>query len=295
VTRRRPPSPKAPASLDVARKSEVGFRWLRVSGLSLVIAAAVGGVEAADFDHRYEAYAELLRLHVRGAFVYYAGLKADRTRLDHVVSTFADATASDEPSWSREQRMAFWINAYNVLTLRAIVDHYPIRVRLVTLSPRNSIRQIPDVWTVLRFQVAGRRVTLDDIEHRILRPVFNDPRIHFAINCASVSCPPLAAEPYRPETLDAQLDDAARRYLASREGLQLMGDTFQVSSIFKWYGDDFVEQYGSVVPSMRNARERAILGVLARYAPDSAAARARAGRGRIRYLDYDWTLNDAAR
>ncbi len=126
----------------------------------------------------------------------YSALKRSRTALDAVVAAFAEPTAEQERGWTRDQRLAYWINAYNLFTLRAIVDHYPIRSALFTLQPRNSIRQIDGVWTTLTWRAAGRTVTLDDIEHRILRPEFKEPRVHFAVNCASVGCPPLAAEPY---------------------------------------------------------------------------------------------------
>jgi len=212
-----------------------------------------------------------------------------------VVGEFDAPPARSESGWTREQRMAFWINAYNAFTLRAIIDHYPIRGSWFTLYPRNSIRQIDGVWTELTWQAAGRTVTLDDIEHRILRPTFKDARIHFAVNCASISCPPLAAEPYRPATLDAQLDAAARVFLASPEGVRVDGDTLRVSSIFKWYGDDFTGQYAPVVPGSRDAGERGILGVIAKYGPSAAAELARSGRPAIRYLSYDWFLNDIQR
>ncbi len=254
-----------------------------------------GLVEANGFDHRYTTYAEVLTRHVRVPRVDYAALRADRSRLDRAVAEFDSPAARDEPRWSREQRMAFWINAYNAFTLRAIVDHYPIKSGWLTLHPRNSIRQIDGVWNKLKWQAAGRSVTLDDIEHKILRPTFKDARIHFAVNCASVSCPPLAAEPYRPDTLGAQLDAAARQFLATPEGLRVDGDTLRVSSIFKWYGDDFIEKFAPVVPGSRDARERAILGAIVRNGPAGPAERARSGRAVIRYLDYDWSLNDLKR
>lgn len=261
---------------------------------SLLLWSATGA-SAAAFDHGYAAYAGLLRSAVRGQRVDYAALKSDRDRLDRVVATLAAPTPSEERAWTRGQRMAFWINAYNALTLRAIVDHYPIRAGVFTLSPRNSIRQIDGVWTKLTWKVAGRTVTLDDIEHRILRPTFGDARVHFALNCASVSCPPLAADPYRAETLDASLDAAARNYLGSAEGLRVDGTTFTVSSIFKWYGEDFIAQYSSLVPQGGDARARGILGAVIRFGPADAAERARVQRPRITYLDYNWSLNDVAR
>jgi hypothetical protein len=264
---------------------------IRLAAAALALSAA--SVAASDtFDHGYPEYARLLAAHVRPPGVDYRSLKADRARLDRVVSTFDSEATRQEPDWSREQRMAFWINAYNVFTLRAIVDHYPIRAGWFTLQPRNSIRQIDGVWTDLQWRAAGRQVTLDDIEHRILRPVFKEARIHFAVNCASISCPPLAGDPYRADRLDAQLDAAARRYLASREGVQVYGDTLRVSSLFKWYGDDFVGQYAALVPGTRDATERAILGTIVKYGPPDAAAKARSGSPRITFIDYNWALNE---
>jgi hypothetical protein len=256
---------------------------------------ASAGVSASAFDHEYRSYATVLKAYVRGARVDYAALEADQASLDRVVAEFDSPEAQGEAGWTREQRMAFWINAYNALTLRAVVDHYPIRSRWFTRAPRNSIRQIDGVWTELRWRAAGRTVTLDDIEHVILRPTFKDARVHFALNCASISCPQLGEEPYRAHTLTAQLVTAARRYLGGPEGVRVMGDTLHVSSIFKWYGDDFIEQYAPVVPGSRSAGERGILGALVQYGPSAAADRARSGRSPIRYLSYDWSLNDLQR
>ncbi|HXG86892.1 MAG TPA: DUF547 domain-containing protein [Vicinamibacterales bacterium] len=250
------------------------------------------GLQSPSFDHAYRGYHDVLRAHIGPSSVNYAALKADRRRLDEVVKSLSVPTAAEEASWDKARRMAFWINAYNVLTLRAIVDHYPIQSRWLTRLPRNSIRQIDGVWTTLSWPVAGRTVTLDDIEHRILRPVFKDPRIHFAVNCASVSCPPLAVTPYLAETLDAQLDTAARRFFASGEGVQLVNGSLRVSSLLKWYGGDFVEQFAPAIAGSRAPVDRAVLGALVRYAPAAVADVARSYTGTIRFLDYNWALND---
>jgi hypothetical protein len=271
--------------------------WIQTVLAVLVVGAAASStarVSANNFDHTYATYGQVLR-YVRPPRVDYAALKTDRAALDRVVAAFDSAAARAEPAWTREQRMAFWINAYNAFTLRVIVEHYPIQSGLLTLQPRNSIRQIDGVWTDVKWRAAGRTVTLDDIEHRILRPLFKDARIHFAVNCASVSCPPLAARPYRPDTLDAQLNDAARAYLASSEGLRIDGDTLRVSSIFKWYGEDFVAEYSRLAPGERGLNERAILGTVMKYGPPRAAELARSGHARLAFLDYNWSLNDVAR
>ena len=267
-------------------------RPARASGAAILIAVALAAVSAAGFDHAYERYAKVIRDHVRMPSVDYSALKKGRAALDAAVDGFAQATDAEERAWTREQRLAFWINAYNAFTLRAIVDHYPIRAPWLTLQPRNSIRQIDGVWTTMRWRAAGREVTLDDIEHQILRRELKEPRIHFAINCASISCPPLPPEPYRAEKLDAQLDEAARRYLASPEGLRVDGDTLRVSSILDWYGQDFVERFASFAPHGRGEKERAVRGVVIRFGPADAAALAQKASTRIRFLSYDWSLND---
>jgi hypothetical protein len=273
----------------------VSTPWLVGAVLVALLASPRMSSPASTFDRDYQAYAALLAVHVDDDRVDYRALQANRAALDAVVRSFAQVGEADLAGWPRADQMAFWINAYNALTLQVIVDHYPIRGRLFSLAPRNSIRQIDGVWTTITWPVAGRRVTLDDIEHAILRPVYGDARIHFAVNCASVSCPPLALEPYRGATLDTQLDAAARRYLSSPVGLVVDGTTLRVSSLFKWYGDDFVEGYASLGPARGSSTDRAILGVVGRYGPEAARQLAASGRARVRFLAYDWSLNDVNR
>jgi hypothetical protein len=215
--------------------------------------------------------------------------------VEAAVASFNAPDTLSEPSWTRAERFAFWINAYNAFTIAAVVDHYPIHGKWFSFAPSNSIRQIDGVWTKLKWQAAGRAVTLDEIEHGILRPTLKDPRVHFAINCASKSCPPIRAEPYVADRLDAQLDDAARRYLASPFGLQTRDARLRVSSIFKWYGDDFIARFATTIDQKRTDRDRAILGVIASYGSPAAVTLARSGRARIEFLSYDWSLNDLER
>lgn len=251
-------------------------------------------LSAESFDQRYSAYAELLRAHVVDARVDYARLQSNRATLDAVAGTFASVTAGQLESWSEEDQIAFWINAYNVFTLTAIVDHYPIVWRwrnLFTLTPWNSIRQIPGVWSDLRWSVAGTEKTLDQIEHETLRTQYQEPRIHVAINCASISCPPLGTEPYVGERLDRQLILASRDYLASDRGLQVDGSTLRLSSIFDWYGDDFIEDYAHLVDG-GSEKERAVLGLVAAYGPPDAVKLAQSESAMVKYLSYDWALND---
>ena len=147
---------------------------LRLAAACLVLAWAAPPPAVDTFDHDYAAYAQLLARHVRPPRVDYAGLSADRAALDRVIEQFAAPAAGDERAWTRAQRLAFWINAYNAFTLRAIVDHYPIRSGWFTLQPRNSIRQIDGVWTALT--VAGRRSHGHPGRHRAHDPAARVPR-----------------------------------------------------------------------------------------------------------------------
>lgn len=268
--------------------SSVGLLMLMCAG----IVSARRPTTAAAFDHTYADYGALLAEVVHEPRVDYAALKARDGQLRAVERLFGGVTRDEVSGWSRDEQIAFWANAYNLFTLRAIVDHYPIQSRFFSLGPKNSIRQITGVWDRMTWPVAGERLTLDHIEHEILRPVFKEPLIHFAVNCASVSCPILARAPYRGDRLSAQLEEAARRYLASPLGLTVSGTTVSVSSIFKWYGDDFVAAFRDKGPAVGSQTDRAILGVVATFGPRQTASLARSGQARLRFLDYDWSLND---
>ena len=261
----------------------------------LLSGSPVGTVRSAqttEFDHEYTTYSQLLRDHITGTGVDYARLVRNGQVLDAVVTELRQVSEADLRAWSRDHQLAYWINAYNVFTLKAIVDNYPIKGRWFSLSPRNSIKQIDGVWDKLTWNGGGRDVTLDQIEHEILRAGFDEPRIHFAINCAAIGCPPLGREPYRVPLLDRQLILAARDYLATELGLRVDGSTLRVSSLFKWYGEDFISQFAHLIGADRSEKERAILGVIAKYGPTEAAALAQEGRARIRFLKYDWALNN---
>lgn len=213
-------------------------------------------------------------------FVDYAGLKAsprDRAVLDAYIESLE---AVDPAALSRDEQFAFWVNLYNALTVQVVVEHYPVAsIRDISISPGLFAR---GPWGRKLVRVAGRDLSLDDIEHGILRPDFGDPRVHYAVNCASWSCPDLAAEPYEAATLDAMLDAAARRYINSPRGVDIRNGRLTVSSIFSWYKKDF------------GGNEAGVLAELRQYAGPELAATL-AGATRVSSYDYDWSLNDAAR
>ena len=232
------------------------------------------------------AYARVLERFVTDdARVQYASLKANPADLDGYLKSLASIDAAEFEVQPEADRIAFWINAYNAITLKTIIDSYPIQGRgLAALRyPTSSIRQISGAWTDRSWVVAGADMSLDDIEHKTLRKRFREPRVHMALVCAALGCPPLRAEPYVGARLGEQLDDQTRRYLASPFGMKLEPEhrRIEVSAIFKWFAEDF-------------NKEDEVRGFLIRYAPTAAARAALAdSKTKIVFIDYDWSLNEA--
>ncbi|HKQ19653.1 MAG TPA: DUF547 domain-containing protein [Candidatus Eisenbacteria bacterium] len=190
---------------------------------------------------------------------------------------------------SRSDRTAFWINAYNYLTIDLIVREW--RARNGRLK---SIKDIPAPWSRPKWIVAGRTVTLDQIEHDILRKEFQEPRIHFALVCASKSCPALRPTGFQGEFLDAQLDSAAREFVldSSRNDFTPRDGKIRISKIFDWYKEDFVGVYSDAeLERLYGEKVGAVLAYVARFLPADTVAALRAKRMRVTYLPYDWSLN----
>lgn len=246
----------------------------------------------------YDDYAATLGRYVDDVgLVNYRGLQNDSAALRAFAVSLQQLDRAAFEAWDEPARLAFWINAYNALTLVAIIDHYPIQASIwkSVIFPANSIRQIAGVWDELRFGVMGRHMTLDEIEHDVLRVRFGEPRIHMALVCAAMGCPPLRGEPFSGELLDAQLDDQARRFLV--DGRKFLVDRkngrVELSPIFKWFGGDFVADY---VPSQRfpgrGETERAVLNFVSAYLDEEQLDYLVRGTYRLAYLDYDWSLNE---
>jgi hypothetical protein len=232
------------------------------------------------FDHDHAAWTRLLQRFVRDGLVDYRGLKAEAAgELDAYLRELASVSPAHYDIWTRNEQIAFWINAYNASAIRLVLDHYPLRsIRSIGLLPGAAFRKSFIPMEPLR----RRKLALDTIEHDILRGEFHEPRIHFAIVCASQSCPVLRDEAYRASDLDSQLDGAARRFVRDprRNRFDTATRTFHASSIFKWSHEDFERSAGSLSSFM------------ARYADEPAADALRAGDARIDHLDYDWSLNE---
>ena len=234
----------------------------------------------------YDDYASVLATYVNSeGEVDYATLKENRDALDRFNADLGALDRATYESWTESQQIAFWINAYNSLTLQAIIDNYPVE----------SIRDISGVWTRLNFTVLGEAMTLDHIEHGILRKDFNEPRIHMGLVCASIGCPLLRAEPFVGDRLATQLDEQTVEFLSYARNFRLDRDSGEVliSSIFKWFGEDWKTTYGTEEKFEGfNDEKRAVLNFIAEYVDEGDRSYMTEGEYKLKYLDYDWGLNN---
>ncbi len=253
-----------------------------------------------SFDHTHSDFDSFLKSYVHDSRVDYQGIIKSSDKLDAYLRHLGSVSETSFESWSEEQKLAFWINAYNAFTIKAIVDNYPIK-RGFTLKglfvPSNSILQIPGVWSDLKFRAVGRLVTLEEIEHKILRKQFNEPRIHFAIDCASKGCPNLRSEAYRPDIVYEQLESQAIDFIndpVKGVNIDIENKRVRLSKIFKWFGEDFITRYGNTKSfNDRKPKERAVLTVVIHYLQDEDEKEfVTANDFKISYLSYDWSLNE---
>jgi hypothetical protein len=239
---------------------------------------------SVDFDHTHARWTDVLAAHVHGEGVDYKALKEDRAGLDAYLGSLESVMPEEFASWSRAQKFAFWIDAYNAYTVKRVVDAYPIE----------SIQDLGDgkekVWDQAfiplgrLFPDAGEaKLSLNDVENKILRPKFKDARVHAAINCASRGCPPILAKAFVASRLDEELDEQVARWLAdpSRNRFDEKAGKVVVSRVFDWFKDDFARDAGSV------------RAWLAARAPEPARTwLASAKDVAIEFQDYSWKLND---
>jgi len=242
---------------------------LLLSALAACLILTAASAKAQPVDNTL--FAQVLARHVHNGIVDYSGLKADPSKLDAYLAQLA---AADLPSLPERERFAAYINLYNAATIKLILDHFPV----------TSIRDIGGLfgspWKLPVVRTRAGTITLDALEHDILRKQFKDARLHAAINCASKGCPPLSSEPYEAARLDEQLDRASRAFVHTPERARLTGDTLFVSAIFDWFEADFGGADGVIAFVARHA-DPALRDALA----------AHGGRIKLKYLPYDWSLN----
>jgi hypothetical protein len=216
----------------------------------------------------------LVKKHVsKNGMVDYQGFLKDKKQLQ----VYLDKLSANRPTskWSKNEKMAFWINAYNAFTVKLILDHYPINS---IKDIKKGIPFVNSVWDITFIPMGKEKIDLNYIEHSILRKEFKDPRIHAAINCASFSCPLLRNEAYYASRLDEQLNDAMRRFVNDSQRNQLDKSNIKISKIFSWFGGDFKLNGLSVVDYLNKYAKK-------RVQPNA----------KIDFLEYQWELNDVVK
>ena len=278
------------------------FAMLFIASLAVFMPATAVFAQSIDqkFDHNYVAYDAQLKKHVKWlpdnkqSRVNYKGFAAERAELTKTLDSFSAVTPAQFNAFNKEQQMAFLINAYNAFTVELILTKYP---DVKSIKDLGSTFSSP--WKKSFFKLLGEERNLDWIEHDKLRPTgknivnggYQDPRIHVAIVCASIGCPALPPEAFTAGKLDAQLDTGMARFVGDKTRNRFADGKLQVSSIFKWFKDDFEKGYKGFGK---------VEDVFAKYADilstDAAVqAQIRAKTVSISHLDYDWSLNDQGR
>lgn len=273
---------------DITRRATLVGLGLLLAGpaqaISLIPSSKLLGAEWArtgsEGDPDYDVWCDFLATYLRPVagvptLVDYRAALADGA--DKALSGWLESTQKIDPATlTKTAQRAWWINLYNAATIDLVLRYYPVKTirgiegGLFNLGPWDE-----DILTV-----NGQRMSLNDVEHGILRPIWNDPRTHYAVNCASIGCPDLDGTPWRAADMEARLDMAARRYINHPRGVRVVGDKLIVSSIYSWFSEDF------------GATDADIIAHLSLYAAPSLKAQL-VGRTRIDDDDYDWALNDA--
>lgn len=233
--------------------------------LILIFVAVVSGLAfspAPQTAPSHQAWHDQLQAYVSSSgSVNYQEWKQNSARLDGYLAELESNAPSS--GWSRNEQLAYWINAYNAYTVKLILDNYPIR----------SITDLGTPWDKKFINIGGTSYSLNDIEHNILREKLKEYRVHFAVNCASVSCPPLLNKAYKASNVEQLLDQQARRFINDARYNDIAGSELALSKIFDWYGADF-KKSGTLIEYLNKYAETAI--------PADAT---------VGFKDYNWNLN----
>lgn len=266
--------------------------------LSLIAASTLSPPAfSADFDRQHKLFTQDLGRFVEKNRVHYRRWKKDSARLEKYLDSLAHIDKKTYEKLSDAEKTALWINAYNAATIKMVLEHYPIQGKDEHYPP-HSIRQIPDVWENTHLIVAGRKVSLYELEHDILRREIHDPRAHFAVVPAAIGCPPLRAKAFTSDTLERDLDEAAKSYLSKNVEFNFKEKTVRVPAIFSWFPLDFAPAVGLAKVKFPPPKDDDIvLRYVVRQSPpriqkyfqEDAAYK----QFKVIYRPSNWTLNDA--
>jgi hypothetical protein len=249
---------------------------------------------AAGSDPLHRPLDQLLDLNVRDGLVYYRALQSSRGALDRYAASLNVSAATYE-SWSRDAKMAFWVNAYNAFVLQTVVSRYPIR-GTSSAYPSSSIRQIPGAFDQAKFRAAGRTVTLDEIEKMIL-PEFKEPRLSLALGRGAVGSGRLRSEAYTAARLTQQLDDIQAEFVNESQMLKVDRSAGQMSTtpILSWHEAEFVAAYDKDAGSKFSSRspiERALINFVMPHLLPLEKEFVEQNQFKVTFHSFDWRLND---
>jgi hypothetical protein len=255
------------------------MKIIKITVLLLVIStftACFRQIKEAESDSKpinHAMFDSLLRKYVNTeGMVNYKGFIQDSVAFNSYLDLLSK-NHPNEKNWSRDERLAYWLNAYNAFTIKLICNYYPVQS---IKDVKKGVPFVSDTWTIDFIKIEKRNYSLNNIEHNIVRPTFNDPRVHFALNCASISCPKLLGEAYRADVLQKQLDGQARDFLKDTFRNKITSaNKAEVSKLFTWFAGDFKKVEPSVVAFIN------------RYSDIKLAENAQ-----IDFLEYDWALNE---
>jgi len=266
----------------------------QLTALAIALALLTGAAPplTGQADAARSGYDQLLDTYVRDGLVYYRALRSDRAKLDGFVNAIAGSSIDGAP---RNEQIAFWLNAYNALVLKTVIDQYPIPQRSREY-PARSIRQIPGAFERMPRRVAGRSLTLDQIEQTVL-PTFNDPRLFLALGRGAVGSGRLRSEVYTADNLERQLTDVANECVRRAECIDLDagGNAVKVSSVFSWRERDFTTAFADKADAKfasRSPMERAVLAFMAPRLLTTEREFVDRNQFELRYIPFDWSLND---
>lgn len=269
-------------------------------GLAAALLAAwclspLGAEQSASPQNLQAPLDGLLDLYVRDGLVYYGALKKDRGKLDQYLASLDDPRVQQVGSWPAEEQIAFWLNAYNATVLRTVIDNYPIH-GLAANYPSKSVRQIPGAFDRIQHRVAGRSLTLDQIETTVLAP-FHDPRLYLALGRGAIGSPRLRSEAYSAATLGTALGEVGREFASGGTLLDINEATgaVTVTPVFSWRQADFIAAYAAASDA-RYARRSPVEKALLAFVDSNLLPHEREflekNQFQVQYGTFDWRLND---
>ncbi|MDP8231832.1 MAG: DUF547 domain-containing protein, partial [Candidatus Zophobacter franzmannii] len=267
-------------------RRHVPFSFFTTTVLLMCLLTVVTPAMAREFDHTHTVYDGIAQQCVQKGQVNYRGIRANLTPLNLYLAQLERVSEKDFDLWKETQQIAYLSNLYNASTIKLIQDHYPVK----SIKDIGSFFKGP--WDQPAVRLFGKAITLNTLEHRILRVKYAEPRLHMALVCAAKGCPPLRSEAYTAEKLSAQLNDQAKQFLSNpiKFRIDRRNRKVYISPIFKWYGEDFVKKFTPKAGFRGLGKTmQAVLNFCSQYLSDADQKYLAAGDYSVKYLPYDWT------